>query len=207
MQTSGFFNAQKVNGIYDRYYNADHYSDNLAVIISDGVLRSSADDLKVTANGMTVTVGIGRAWIRGKWYKNDVPYAFTVPTPPTTNPRIDRVVLRCDNSRAVRDISLKYVTGTPAASPTAPAPMNTDEIKDIVLCEYTVGVNATSVKPTDTRGNANLCGWVYSVSGDNSFFESLDGAFDEWFKEKKNTLSSVTLFKKYVYRTLNTINS
>ena len=46
-----------------------------------------------------------------------------------------------------------------------------------------------------------LCGWVYSTSGDNSFFKSLDGAFNEWCEETKNTLSSVTLFKRYNGRT------
>jgi hypothetical protein len=204
MQTSGFFNAQKVNGRYDREYNADHYSDNLAVIISDGVLRSSNDDLKVTASGMTVTVGIGRAWIKGKWYKNDVPYVFNVPTAPTTGTRIDRVVLRYDNTREVRDISLKYITGTASANATAPAPMDTDTIKDLVLCDIPVLTNATSVIPTDTRADKNLCGWVFSTVGDNSFFETLDNDFYEWFKGKKDTLSSVTLFKKYVYRTQTT---
>ena len=204
MQTSGFFNAQKINGRYDREYNADHYSDNLAVIISDGVLRSSADDLKPTASGMTVTIGIGRAWINGKWYKNDVPYSFTVPTAPTTNPRIDRVVLRYDNTREVRDISLKYLTGTASANATPPAIMNTDTIKDLVICDIGIDVNSTKAEVVDRRADKTVCGWVYSVKGDDDFFASLDGAFDRWFVEKKDTLSSVTLFKKYMYRTQTT---
>ncbi len=204
MQTSGFFNAQKINGLYDREYNADHYSDNLAVVISDGVLRSSADDLKPSVKGMTATIGIGRAWIRGKWYKNDVPYSFTIPTAPTTNPRMDRIVLRYDNSREVRNISLQYLTGTPSMPAEPPAAMDTDTIKDLVICDIFVNVNATSAIYYDRRADKNFCGWVYSVKGDDEFFESLDGAFTEWFEEKKDTLSSVTLFKKYVYRTTTT---
>ena len=204
MQTSGFFNAQIVNGQYDREYNADHYSDNLAVVISDGVLRSSNDDLKVKASGMTVTVGIGRAWIRGKWYKNDVPYSFTVPTASTTLPRVDRVVLRYDNTRAVRNISLQYITGTPSVTLTPPAITDTDDVKDIVLAEIAVPVNATAVKVSDTRGDKEICGWVYSVKGDDEFFTTLDNDFGEWFSEKKDTLASVTLQKKHMYRTTTT---
>lgn len=65
----GFFDAlETADGLYDRTYSARDYSENLATIISNGVLRSTNDDLKVTVNGLTVTVGIGRAWINGCWY-------------------------------------------------------------------------------------------------------------------------------------------
>jgi hypothetical protein len=57
------------------------------------------------------------------------------------------------------------------------------------------------VSITDQRQNKDVCGWVYSTSGDNSFFVALDNAFSEWFEDKKNTLASVTLFKKYDWRT------
>ena len=66
-EKSGFFNALNVGGEYDRTYNANDYSDNLAVIIGNGVLRSQYDDLKVTASGMVATVGVGRAWINGHY--------------------------------------------------------------------------------------------------------------------------------------------
>lgn len=204
MQTSGFWNAQKVNGIYDREYNADHYSDNLAVIISNGVLRSADNDLKPTASGMTVTIGIGRGWIRGKWYKNDTPYSFTVPAAPTTNPRIDRIVLRYDNTREIRDIFLEYITGTPAENPVPPTPADTDTIQELVICDIPVLVNATSVTVTDRRADKTVCGWVYSVKGDDEFFKTLDDDFYSWFDVKKDTLASVTLFKKYMYRTQTT---
>ena len=70
-ERSGFFNALYTDGEYDRKYNANDYTDNLAVVISSGVLRSTADDLRVTANGMAVTVAAGRAWINGHYYYND----------------------------------------------------------------------------------------------------------------------------------------
>lgn len=203
-QRAGFFNALLSNGAYDRRYNADDYRENLAVIISDGVLRSSADDLRPTANGLAVNIGVGRAWIRGGWYKNDSDYLLAVTTPPTANPRRDRIFLRFDNTLETRDIYLHYEEGLPAVNPVPPAPLDTDSIKDLVLCEVDVPVNATAVTVTDTRADAALCGWVYSVKGDESFFKTMDNNFNEWFNLKKDTLSSSAMFVQYTWQGVTT---
>ena len=202
MQKSGFFNALLSNGEYDRKYNANDYCDNLAVVISNGVLRGVDDDLKVTASGMVVTVGVGRAWINGHYYVNDTPHSFAAISAPTGGTRYDRVFLRLNKNLAVRSISLVYQQGTASNSPTKPAPVRDGNIYDIVLADIYVGTNATSVTVTDTRADNEICGWVYSTNGDGSFFASLDAAFNEWFDEKKDTLSSVTLFKRYTWRTV-----
>ena len=201
MQKSGFFNALLSNGEYDRKYNANDYCDNLAVVISNGVLRGVNDDLRVTSAGMVVTVGVGRAWINGHYYVNDTPYSFGAVSAPIGGTRYDRVFLRLNKNLSVRSVSLVYQQGTAGSNPTKPAPVRDGNIYDIVLADIFVGTNATSVTVTDTRGNASLCGWVYSTSGDNSFFTSLDAAFNTWFDEKKDTLASVTLFKRYTWRT------
>jgi len=207
MQRSGFFNALYTNGEYDRKYNANDYCDNLAVVISNGVLRGVADDLRVTAAGMVVTVGVGRAWINGHYYLNDTPHVFAAITAPTGGARYDRVFLRLNNNLAVRSVSLVYQQGTASNSPQKPEPVRDGNIYDIVLADIYVGTNATSVTVTDQRGNADLCGWVYSTSGDNSFFTSLDNAFNAWFDEKKDKLASVTLLKRYNWRTVLTTAS
>lgn len=201
MQKSGFFNALLTNGEYDRKYNANDYCENLAVIINNGVLRSPNDDLKVTADGMVVTVGVGRAWIDGHYYYNDTSYSFAAVTAPAVGTRYDRVFLRLNKNLSARSISLVYEQGIAGNSPTKPAPVRDNNVYDLVLADIYVGTNATSLSVKDTRSDAQLCGWVYSTSGDNSFFKSLDGAFNEWFEETKNTLSSVTLFKRYNWRT------
>mgnify|MGYP001044773700 FL=1 len=201
MQKSGFFNALLTNGEYDRKYNANDYCENLAVIINNGVLRSPNDDLKVTADGMVVTVGVGRAWIDGHYYFNDTSYSFAAVTAPAGGTRYDRVFLRLNKNLSARSISLVYEQGIAGNSPTKPAPVRDNNVYDLVLADIYVGTNATSLSVKDTRSDAQLCGWVYSTSGDNSFFKSLDGAFNEWFEATKNTLSSVTLFKRYNWRT------
>ena len=200
-QKSGFFNALLQAGVYDRTYNADDYCDNLAVIIGNGVLRSTNDDLKVTANGLNLTVNIGRAWINGHYYNNTTAYSLPAISTPTGGSRIDNVVLRFDNTITGRQISIQYVQGTAATSPVAPTLTRTDTIYELCLAQITVNANATAASVNDTRANADLCGWVYSVAGDNSFFESLDNEFDTWFLGVKNTLSSVTLFKQYKWET------
>ena len=202
-QKYGFFNAlRNEDGTFDRRYNANDYSDNLAVVIGNGVLRSTGDDLKVTASGMMATVAAGRAWINGHYFYNDSPFTFAAVTAPVGGKRWDRVFLRMSKEIADRNVSLVYVKGEEANTPVKPSPIRTDNIHDLVLADIYVDTNATSVTVTDTREDADLCGWVYSTSGDNSFFTSLDGKFDDWFVEKKDTLSSVTLFKRYTWRTV-----
>jgi hypothetical protein len=202
-QKFGFFNALKnADGTYDRRYNANDYSENLAVVISNGVLRSTGDDLKVTASGMRATVAAGRAWINGHWYLNDSPVTLAAVTAPIGGKRWDRVFLRLNNEVSDRRIYITYVKGTESNSPVKPTPMRTENVYDLVLADIYVDTNATSVTVTDTRADASLCGWVYSTSGDNSFFTSLDNSFMQWFGEKKDTLSSVTLFKRYNWRTV-----
>ena len=198
-QKSGFFNALKEAGLYDRTYNASDYCDNLAVIISNGVLRSDDDDLKVTANGLELTVNTGFAMIKGHHYKNTAPYTLPAISLPTGASRIDRVVLRYNNTVSVRDIYLESLTGEAATSPEPPALTRTDDIYDLCLANITVQAGATSCVVEDTRGNDAVCGWLYSVSGDGSFFKSLDNSFEEWFEAVKDNLASVTLFKRYKY--------
>lgn len=202
MQKSGFFNAIMTNGAYDRKYNANDYCDNLAVVISNGVLRSINDDLRVTASGMIITVAAGRAWINGHYYLNDTPHSFAAVTAPTGGTRYDRVFLRLNTDVSARSIELVYREGTAANTPVKPAPVREGNIYELVLADIFIGTNATSVTVTDTRDNADLCGWVYSTSGDNSFFTSLDNSFAAWFAEKKDTLASVTLVKRYIWRTV-----
>lgn len=201
-ERSGFFNALYVNGEYDRKYNANDYCDNLAVVIGNGVLRSSNDDLRVTANGMAVTVAAGRAWINGHFYHNDAPLTFAAVSAPAGGTRWDRVMLRLDSGVGVRSIKLRYVQGVAANVPTKPTPERNGNVYELVLADVFVGTNATSVVVTDTRSHENVCGWVYSTVGDNSFFTTLDKDFNDWFMQKRDTLSSVTLFKRYTWRTV-----
>ena len=206
-ERSGFFNALNVGGRYDRTYNANDYSDNLAAIISNGVLRSANDDLRVTSSGMVCTVAAGRAWINGKYYYNDAPFSFAAVNAPAGGTRWDRIMLRLDNNVATRSIALRYVQGTAANTPTKPEPERSVNVYELVLADVFVDTNAASVSITDTRADAALCGWVYSTAGDNSFLKSLDADYHTWASRAKDDLASVTLFKRYSWRTVLTASA
>ena len=195
---SGFFNAILSAGQYDRQYNADDYTDNLAVVISDGVCRTINDDFRVVANGLNLIVRPGYAFIKGHYCHNTTEYSLPSVVPPQGGTRIDRVVLRLDKSITVRSISVVYLEGTTEA----PELTRNDVIYDLCLAEITSTAGSAAVSVKDTRGDADLCGWVYSTAGDGSFFTSLDNQFDEWFENVKDTLSSVTLFKRYMWQTV-----
>jgi hypothetical protein len=201
-ERSGFFNALYTNGEYDRKYNANDYCDNLAVIIGNGVLRGENDDLRVTAKGMSCTVQAGRAWINGHFYVNDAPKTFSAVTAPAGGSRWDRIVLRLDSSMAARSIALRYVQGTAGNSPVKPAPVREGDVYELVLADIYVGTNATSVIVTDKRSDADVCGWVYSTAGDGSFFKTLDNDYNEWIADKKDKLASLTILKRYAWRTI-----
>lgn len=169
-QNSGFFNAFLSGGVYDRTYDANDYCDNLASIIKTGVVNSPNDDLKVKAYaGMTISVGYGRAWINGHWFFNDTAYTGLVlaTAPSGNNSRIDRVVLRLDTSTAVRSVALDVLTGTPAASPVAPALTRGGNVYEIALADITVAAGAIVITDSnikDLRADNNVCGWASSVT-------------------------------------------
>lgn len=189
-EKSGFFNALEVGGEYDRTYNADDYCDNLGAIISNGVRRSGADDLKITANGLDISMAVGRAWIEGHYYLNDTAKAIATITPPTgTLSRMDAVFIRLDKSTAVREVKAVYRQGSASAAPTALAPVRTDTIYELKLADILVKANASNVTVYDTRGDKTVCGWVTSPVGYEDYFTSLDGQFDTWFDEMKGQLS------------------
>lgn len=200
---SGFYNAMLVNGDYDRKYNADDYKNVFAAFIKDGVRRSGADDFKVTASGLSLSVKLGYAVCGGRWVHLDADYTLGTITPPVGDySRIDAVVLRVDANEATRAASLLIRTGTPASSPKAPAKDTTTGVTELILAHVRVAPSASTVTVTDTRANASLCGWVTTPVGYDDYFKSLDSQFDVWFAEKKNTLASVTLFKQYKWRTV-----
>lgn len=200
-EKSGFFNAIITDGVPDRQYDAKAYSDSLAVIIGNGVRRSEADDLKVTANGMVAVMNSGYAWINGHYYINTASKAFSIPTAPSGGARWDRIVIRCDDPTSARTVHAVYLTGTAGSNPAKPTITRNDSIYDIVIAEIYVPALSTSPTVNDTRGDASVCGWVYSVVGDDSFFKSLDNSFEEWFSEKREELANVTLYDRYEYTT------
>lgn len=192
---ANFYNSD--NG--DRVYDADSFSEWLRPFFKTGVFNG---ELQVLASsGMEVIVDTGNAFIEGKLKKFDSQTTLTVEQASANSTRIDAVVCRRNDTN--RDFTLMVVKG----STVAPLPVRENGIYDIVLAHITVPASAVEIKQeniTDTRMNADICGWVVSNVEEVDFsqvsaqwadyiasFEADElQAFNAWFDTIKGQLST-----------------
>lgn len=140
--TYGFYNSR--NG--DRKYNAMTMSAIFDGIINDGVFQSIGTCFKpVPSTGLSVNVGIGRAWFDHTWTYNDSPMNLTFIQSDMINARIDAIVLEVNSEDSVRANSIKVIVGTPAASPQKPKLTNTATVNQYPIAYVTIPANATSI--------------------------------------------------------------
>lgn len=135
--------------------------------IGEGVVDGKGNELEPFADGsgMTVKVKSGQALIRGHYYESTAQETLTISAADLTNPRIDSVVLRLDPT--ANTVVLAVLTGTPAASPSAPALTQTDSgvyelrIANVAVAAAAVVISAGNV--TDTR--TIFSAWTGSIAG------------------------------------------
>ena len=198
---SGFFNS--VDG--DRKYNADDLSNFFVKLISNGVFPDPSNNLKVVANsGLTVTVKPGYGFINAKYVYNSSDYDLTLDNADTTNPRIDRIVLRYNSTN--REITLNILKGTPAAEPEAPDLTRSSTVYEMALANIAIAANASAIATadiTDRRGNSTDCGYVYGLIQQidtTDLFNQYNDIFETWFTNLQTTLtynSSVKMLTWY----------
>jgi hypothetical protein len=146
----------------------------------------AAGDLALTVAGLTVSMGLGRAHVRGAGYER-TGSAWTYDTPPNTdpNPRVDRLVLRRD--LAAQTVVPAVLQGAPAAAPAVPAlTQNEDGVWELPLFRYTVPGNSgapvtgvvdervpspltrlTAPEPPVTTGFVAASGWAMTNPATN----------------------------------------
>ncbi len=117
--------------------------------LGSGVLSGELDELEAYADssGMQVKVKAGQAWIEGHFFKSDAEETLAIAAADASNPRIDRVVVRLD--RVNNTIDLVVLTGTAAASPSAPTLTQNSSVWEIPLAQVSVSAGATII----TAGN------------------------------------------------------
>lgn len=129
--TYGFYNS--LNG--DRKYNAEQVSSLFDGLIIDGVFASVGTAFAVKATtGITVNVGIGKAWFNHTWTLNDSILPLEAPEAEVLLDRIDAVVLEVDATESVRANSIKFVKGTPSGAPSNPTLTNEGTVHQYPLC-------------------------------------------------------------------------
>lgn len=115
---------------------------------ASGIIRGFQNEFNPSAagTGMTVTVDTGECWIRGQYGENASLKTLSIAAAHATLARKDRIILRNDftNNR----IELDVLTGTAAASPSAPNLTQTTS-----LWETSVGI--VDVPATDTVITSN----------------------------------------------------
>lgn len=188
-----FFPFNSVSG--DREYDAEDFAAYFADILSSGV-SANGDNLGVTpAGGLNLSVGPGRALIKGHQYRNTATITLSVPAG-AANPRIDRVVARLDV--AARRPFIAVVPGTPSNTPTPPALTRNDDYYEIGLASIDVAASAISISSaniTDTRTDSNVCGVVRCLVEKldvSAFMQNSKTAFNEWFASVQGILDADT---------------
>ena len=140
MEKSGFFNSSGGDRIYDAVDFAAYFGD----LVSNGIFYMTETNLLVTpAIGLAVSVAAGSAWINGYHYENTDDLNMPLATADGSNPRIDRVVVRL--SQISRNIQIAIISGTPAATPVAPALTRTSDIYELGIADVLVPTAATSI--------------------------------------------------------------
>lgn len=172
----------------DRKYTDANIADMLASLLGDGVLFSAIDALQVVAGAdWGISIKPGRCIIRGRIGVNTAQASLTLSPAATGNPRIDRVVLRCDYIN--RMIVEQVVIGTPAASPAAPALRNDSEAVDLPLARVLI-------RPTDARVTQSMITDERKFSraaaplDTDALFAQWNDAFGIWFDDVKGMLDT-----------------
>lgn len=194
--TSAFFDAELVNGEYDREYSAEHFAEYFASFIANGVFPDPATNLQVvanTVNDMNVLVSTGMGWINGYYCKNDGSYPLAIQAANGTLNRIDAVVIGW--SQSDRTITAYVKTGVAASAPTAPSLERSADRYELMLATITVNAGVTKVTQsmiTDKRPDSSVCGWVAGVVQQidaTNLFAQYDAAFQAWFEDIQEQLS------------------
>ena len=193
--TSGFFNS--VN-IY-RLYNADQISRIFEGLITDGVYESVANKLAVQPNsGMTIQIATGRGWFGRHWVNNDSEYKLTVDQSDVILNRYVAVVIKVDDTDAVRDAVpyLKYSDF--ATTPVKPTMTRTETVKEYCLAYIYIKAGSTAITASDiedTRQDTNLCGWVTGLIDQitpDTLYTQFTALFNEWFSGLQDLIDENT---------------
>ena len=201
--SSGFFNS--LNG--DRKYNAAQMSAIFDGLIIDGVFASIGTAFAVkAAGGLTVNVGIGKAWFDHTWTVNDSILPMTAPEAEVLLDRIDAVVLEVNGMESVRNNTIKFVKGNPSSAPSRPTLTNEGNVHQYPLCyiyrKYgTAVINQADITPmVGTESTPFVTGILQTVSLDellgkwqdelDRFTDARSQEVDDWIAQEESDFTT-----------------
>lgn len=152
--------------VYDRAVDSTIFRNMWKSFFTNGVFPNPGTNFSVIADsGMQIKVRPGHAIINGAICHEDKDRVLTVQAA-ETNDRIDIVVLRLNDDVSARNIDLYIVKGMAASTPLVPEPTRLGGIYELVLAQLYVSANSSSItqeRITDTRLNAEICGYVNTI--------------------------------------------
>lgn len=201
--SSGFFNS--LNG--DRKYNAAQMSAIFDGLIIDGVFASIGTAFAVKAvGGLTVNVGIGKAWFDHTWTVNDSVLPMTAPEAEVLLDRIDAVVLEVNGTESVRENTIKFVKGNPSSAPSRPTLTNEGNVHQYPLCyiyrKYgTAVINQADITPmVGTESTPFVTGILQTISLDellgkwqdelDRFTDARSQEVDDWIAQEESDFTT-----------------
>lgn len=201
--SSGFFNS--LNG--DRKYNAAQMSAIFDGLIIDGVFASIGTAFAVkAAGGLTVNVGIGKAWFDHTWTVNDSILPMTAPEAEVLLDRIDAVVLEVNGMESVRNNTIKFVKGNPSSAPSRPTLTNEGNVHQYPLCyiyrKYgTAVINQADITPmVGTESTPFVTGILQTISLDellgkwqdelDRFADARSKEVDDWIAQEESDFTA-----------------
>lgn len=201
--SSGFFNS--LNG--DRKYNTAQMSAIFDGLIIDGVFASIGTAFAVkAAGGLTVNVGIGKAWFDHTWTVNDSILPMTAPEAEVLLDRIDAVVLEVNGMESVRNNTIKFVKGNPSSAPSRPTLTNEGNVHQYPLCyiyrKYgTAVINQADITPmVGTESTPFVTGILQTISLDellgkwqdelDRFTDARSKEVDDWIAQEESDFTA-----------------
>lgn len=201
--SSGFFNS--LNG--DRKYNAAQMSAIFDGLIIDGVFASIGTAFAVKAvGGLTVNIGVGKAWFDHTWTVNDSILPMTAPEAEVLLDRIDAVVLEVNGTESVRENTIKFVKGNPSSAPSRPTLTNEGNVHQYPLCyiyrKYgTAVINQADITPmVGTESTPFVTGILQTISLDellgkwqdelDRFTDARSQEVDDWIAQEESDFTA-----------------
>lgn len=201
--SSGFFNS--LNG--DRKYHTAQMSAIFDGLIIDGVFASIGTAFAVkAAGGLTVNVGIGKAWFDHTWTVNDSILPMTAPEAEVLLDRIDAVVLEVNGMKSVRENTIKFVKGNPSSAPSRPTLTNEGNVHQYPLCyiyrKYgTAVINQADITPmVGTESTPFVTGILQTISLDellgkwqdelDRFTDARSQEVDDWIAQEESDFTA-----------------
>lgn len=180
------FDADEIDGKYDREYLADDFARYFRAFISSGVFMKESTNLQVMENGdMTVILKPGQLIIDGYRYDNTDDIIIMIDPADGVLNRIDRISGTW--SKEDKDIHYTLQKGMPSYEPVPPDCRRNEDTKDYVFADVYIKAGAISILQkdiTDQRLNSEVCGIANPFN--NIDTTSIFNQFTSWLEFTKD---------------------